>query len=102
MLQPGEALDPKNVANRARILKANALRSKKFSQFLSSLANDESIDKLNAEQKAAYLRNVQVISQAGRGLAMRAAKKAKKALAEDKPVLDVDETIRKEVIKNQI
>lgn len=98
MLEVGDANELKSFANRTQILKINLLRSKKFSQFLSAMANDESIDKLNAEQKAAYLRNVQGTSQAGRGLAMRAAKKAQKALNDGEVVLSVDETLRKEVI----
>lgn len=99
LLQLGEELDSKIVANRVKLLKLNALRNKKLSQFLASLSNDESIDKLNAEQKAAYLRNVQGTSRSGRGLAMRAAKKNKKTLAKDLPVLSIDETLRQEVSK---
>ena len=70
-----EVLDPRDFSNRVKLLKLNAIRNKKLSQFLSTIANDDKVGKLNAEQKAAYLRSVDGSSKAGRGLAMRAAKK---------------------------
>lgn len=96
-LIPDEQLDPRNIANRARILKLKAVRDRKVSNFLATIANDENVSKLNAAQKAAYLRSVEGSSKAGRGLAMRAAKKAKKSMMGGAPVLSVDETVRKQV-----
>lgn len=92
-LIPPEELDAKNIANRARIIKMNAIREKKITQYLQTIANDENVEKLNAEQKAAYLRSVDKNSKAGKGLAMRSAKKAKKRGIE----MSFDEVVRKQV-----
>lgn len=97
-LLPDESpLDPKNIQNRAKILKLNAIRDRKLSHFLATIANDETVASLNAQQKASYLRSVDGASKAGRGLAMRAAKKSKKSFMGGAPVLSADEIVRKQV-----
>jgi hypothetical protein len=53
------------------------------------------VTKLNAAQKAEYLRSVQASSKAGRGLAKRAAKKNMKNIGA--PVFSFDEIVRMQV-----
>lgn len=91
---PDEPIDPKSIDNRARLLKLNNIRSRKITTFLETIANDEEVHKLNAAQKAAYLRNVEATSKSGRGLAQRAAKKKAKIGAKQ---LSFDEIVHKEV-----
>lgn len=90
------AIDPKSIDKRAKLLKLNRLRSKKITTILETIANDDAVSKLNAAQKALYLRNVQASSKSGRGLAKRNAKKNKKARRfANKP--SFDEIARKQV-----
>ncbi|CAG9811640.1 unnamed protein product [Chironomus riparius] len=89
-----EVVDPKSIANRARLVKLNRIRSRKITTFLETIANDDHVHKLNAMQKANYLRSVQASSKAGRGLAKRAAKKKNKIRAK---VLSFDEIVHQEV-----
>lgn len=91
-----EVVDPKSIANRARLVKLNRIRSRKITTFLETIANDDHVHKLNAEQKANYLRSVQASSKAGRGLAKRAAKRKNKIGAKQ---LSFDEVVHKEVRK---
>lgn len=87
-------LDPKSIANRARLLKLKMIMSKQITTFLHTIANDNEVDQLNAEQKATYLRNVHASSKAGRGLAKRSAKNKSKNW---KSRLNFDEIIHNEV-----
>lgn len=70
-----EIIDSKSIANRARFPKLNNIKAKKITTLLQTIANDDKVNKLNAEQKAAYLRNVEGATKAGHGLAKRNAKK---------------------------
>ena len=91
-----EVVDPKSIANRARLVKLNRIRSRKITTFLETIANDDHVNKLNAMQKADYLRSVQASSKAGKGLAKRAAKKKNKIGVKQ---LSFDEIVHQEVRK---
>lgn len=91
-----EFVDPKSIANRARLLKLEKIRSRKITTFLQTIANDDKVNQLNADQKAAYLRSVQASCKSGRGLAKRNAKKKKKKIGAKE--LSIDDIVRKEVI----
>ncbi|KAL7014465.1 hypothetical protein ACKWTF_015943 [Chironomus riparius] len=93
-LAENEAIDPRSIENRVRLCKLNAITSRTFTTFLETIANDQKIHELNSEQKANYLRNVQASTKAGRGLAMRAAKKKSKSWSKDQ---NFDEIVHKEV-----
>ena len=89
-----EAVDPTLIADRAKLLKINKILSKQITGFLQIIASDDEVNKLNAEQKAHYLRTVEVSSKAGRALAKRAAKQRRK---NRNKALNFDEIIHKEV-----
>ncbi|CAG9811641.1 unnamed protein product [Chironomus riparius] len=90
-----EDVDPTSIAGRAKLLKINKILSKQITGFLQTIATDDEVNKLNAEQKAHYLRTVEVSSKAGRGLAKRAAKQRRK---NRNKMLSFDEIIHKEVL----
>ena len=93
-LAADEAVDPTNISDRAKLVKLNKVLSKQISAVLQLMVSDDEVDKLNAEQKAHYLRNVDVASLAGRGLAKRAAKQRRK---NGNKTLSFDQIIHKEV-----
>ncbi|KAG5666642.1 hypothetical protein PVAND_014658 [Polypedilum vanderplanki] len=95
-LLPSEELNTSVIENRARAMKLKAIRMRKISTMLATIANDDHVNKLNAAQKAEYLRSIQVSSKAGKGLAKRAAKKNKKNIGAS--VFSFDEIVRKQIL----
>ncbi|XP_070508522.1 uncharacterized protein [Chironomus tepperi] len=90
-----QTIDPTSIADRAKLVKINKIMSKLLTGVMQVIVSDDEVDKLNAEQKAHYLRSVEVTSKAGRGLAKRAAKQRRK---NRNKLLSFDEIIHKEVL----
>lgn len=89
-----ETVDPTSIADRTKLVKLNKILSKQITGVLQIIVSDEEVNKLNAEQKAHYLRNADVSKLADRGLAKRAAKQKRK---NRNKMLSFDEIIHKEV-----
>lgn len=89
-----EIIDPRSIAGRANLVKINKILSKHITGVMQVIVSDDEISKLNAEQKAHYLRTVEVSSKAGRGLAKRTAKQRRK---NRNKMLSFGEIIHKEV-----
>ncbi|KAG5667535.1 hypothetical protein PVAND_015514 [Polypedilum vanderplanki] len=94
-----EVFDLRVIENRKKMLKLNAIKSKKISTMLAKIANDDDVNKLNAAQVADYLRSIAVNSKAGQGLTKRATKKGIKLKSKRKRIENFDDVVRAQIIK---
>jgi len=98
-LATNETVDPKSITSRAKLVKLNMITSKKVTNIMQTIANDENVYELNAAQKADYLRNIQASSKSGRALAKRVAKRNQRHWINR---LNFDEIVKMEVGKYKL